>query len=244
MTYERTLEGKVILIVGGAQGIGCATARLCAARGARVIVADVDASAGSQVAAEIDGRFIQVDITEEASVQALARAVEAAIGKLDVLIQTAGVLLGPFVPLEEFSAETFRKVLDINVTGTFLCAKHIVPLIRMAGRGVVILTSSGAATGGSSSFAYGSSKGGVSSFAITLANRLEPQGIRVNVLSPGNIDTGMKRSVIAADAEKRGVKMDQAVADSRLGAPEGVAKVLAFLASDEADYVRGVIVTR
>ncbi len=244
MSYEGALAGKVILIVGGAQGIGCAAARLCGQRGAQVIVADLDDPAGEQIAAEIEGKFVRVDITDEASVQAMANEIDAAFGKLDVLIQTAGVLLGPFLPLEEFTAGTFRKVLDINVTGTFLCAKHTVPLIRKAGGGVVILTSSGAATGGSSSFAYGSSKGGVSSFAVTLANRLAPEGIRVNVLSPGNIDTGMKRSVIAADPSTQGKDLERAVADSNLGAPEGVAKVLAWLASDDADYVRGVITTR
>lgn len=244
MSCEGMLEGKVILVVGGAQGIGRATALLCAQRGAKAIIADLDAISGAQVAEETGGLFIPVDITDEASVRAMAGKVDAAFGKLDVLIHTAGVLLGPFVTLEDFSADTFRKVLDINITGTFLCTKYAVPLIRKAGGGVVILTSSGAATGGSSSYAYGSSKGGVNSFAITLANRLAPEGIRVNVLSPGNIDTGMKRSVIAADPMSRNKDLEQAVAESNLGAPEGVAKVLAWLASDEADYVRGVITTR
>ena len=244
MSYEGMLEEKVVLVVGGAQGIGRATARLCAQRGAKVIIADRDVISGAQVAEESGGLFIPVDITDEASVQAMAGKVEAVFGKLDVLIHTAGVLLGPFVTLEDFSSDTFRKVLDINVTGTFLCTKYAVPLIRKAGGGVVILTSSGAATGGSSSYAYGSSKGGVNSFAITLANRLGTEGIRVNVLSPGNIDTGMKRSVIAADPMSRDKDLGQAVADSSLGTPEGVAKVFAWLASDEADYVRGVITTR
>jgi NAD(P)-dependent dehydrogenase (short-subunit alcohol dehydrogenase family) len=244
MTYQGALDGKVILIVGGAQGIGSAAARLCAERGAKVIVADLDEQAGSLVAAVTSGSFVRVDVTDEESVRAMAGQVDTAYGRLDVLIHTAGVLLGPFVALEDFEAETFRKVLEVNVTGTFLCAKHAVPLIRKAGGGVVILTSSGAATGGSSSFAYGSSKGGVSSFAITLANRLAPEGIRVNVLSPGNIDTGMKRSVIAADPTARGKDLDQAIAGSNLGTPEGVARILAWLASDEADYVRGVITTR
>jgi NAD(P)-dependent dehydrogenase (short-subunit alcohol dehydrogenase family) len=106
------------------------------------------------------------------------------------------------------------------------------------------LFSSGAATGGSSSLAYGTSKAGVNGYFITLANRLASENIRVNVVSPGNIDTGMKRSVIAVDAEKRGISMDSAISGQNLGEPEGVARLVAFLVSDDADYVRGIISTR
>jgi NAD(P)-dependent dehydrogenase (short-subunit alcohol dehydrogenase family) len=111
---------------------------------------------------------------------------------------------------------------------------------------VIVLVSSGAATHGSSSFAYGTSKGGVNSLAVVLANALAPKNIRVNVVSPGNIDTGMKRSVIAAERERAGRKADieGAVANAGLGSPSGVARVLAWLASDDADYVRGSVTTR
>ena len=242
--FEDSLRNKIILIVGGALGIGRATTRLCAERGATVIIADLDTTAGAQTAEETNGLFIPVNITEEAQVAAMAQKVADTYGRVDVLIQTAGILQGAFVSLDEFGVETFRRVLEVNVLGTFLVVKHITPLLKKSAKGVVILTSSGAATGGSSSFAYGTSKGGVNSFAVTLTNRLEPEGIRVNILSPGNIDTGMKRSVIAADAVKRGLDFENAVVDSKLGTPEGVARVLAWLASDEADYVRGVITTR
>ena len=242
--YADTLRDKIILVVGGALGIGRATARLCATRGAKVIVADVDTTEGQKAASETGGLFIPVNITEEASVQAMARQIGETYERLHVLIHTAGILRGAYTPLDEFTVETFRGVLDVNVTGMFLCVKHFVPLLKKSGHGVIILTSSGAATSGSSSLAYGTSKGGVNSFAVTLTTRLDPEGIRVNVLSPGNIDTGMKRSVIAVDTEKRGLDFMKAVADMQLGTPEGVAKVLAWLASDEADYVRGVISTR
>ncbi len=238
------LQDKVILIVGGATGIGRAAARLCRQQGAALVIADLVEEEGQKAAEESGGLFFAVDITDESQVAGLAQKVAAACERVDVLIITAGILQGAFVPLDEFSVDTFRRVWDVNVTGTFLIAKYITPLLKKSARGVVILTSSGAATGGSSSFAYGASKGGVSSFAITLANRLESDGIRVNVLSPGNIDTAMKRSVIAADAERRGADFEQSVADSRLGTPEGIAKILAFLASDDADYVRGLITTR
>ncbi len=239
-----SLNDKIILFVGGAVGIGRAAAHLCAQRGAQVIIADLDAQQGQKTAAETGGVFFPVNITDPASVQSLAQQIAARFERVDVLIHTAGILQGAFESLDEFSPETFRRVLDVNVTGTFLVVQQIVPLLRKARRGVLILTSSGAATGGSSSFAYGSSKGAVNSFAITLTNRLEAEGMRVNVLSPGNIDTAMKRSVIAADVQRRGADFEKAVADSHLGDPAGVAKILAFLASDDADYVRGVISTR
>jgi NAD(P)-dependent dehydrogenase (short-subunit alcohol dehydrogenase family) len=238
------LTGKVILVVGGAAGIGRATAELCAARGAAVIVADRDAIAGAAVAAVVGGLFVPVDVTDAASVQALMAAIAAKHGRLDALIQAAGILKGAYTPVDEFPLETWRAVLEVNVTGSFLCAKHATPLLKKAGGGVIVLISSGAAVGGSSSVAYGASKGGVNGLGITLAQKLAPEGIRVNVVMPGNIDTGMKRSVIAAEAEKSGKPLEDAVAASRLGAPEGVAKILAWLVSDDADYVRGMISTR
>lgn len=240
------LTSKIILVVGGASGIGRATVELVAARGATVIVADVDEKAGAEVAQSIGARFIPVNVADETSVKALYTQVEAAYGRLDVLLHCAGILLGAFVPLDELSTETFRKVVEINTTGSFMSAKYAAPLLRKAGKGVIVLVSSGAATGGSSSFAYGPSKGGVHSLGIVLANALAANNIRVNVLAPGNINTQMKRSVIAADVQRKGrpEEFEKAVVDSNLGTPEGMARVLAWLASDDADYVRGVISTR
>ena len=240
------LKDKIVLVVGGATGIGRATAALCAQRGAKVVVADRDEIAGAESALACGGLFLPVDVTAETSVRAMIAAVEQKYGRLDALVHTAGILKGAFVPLDEFSLETFRMVLDINTTGSFLCAREASTLMKKSGRGVIVLLSSGAATGGSSSFAYGTSKGGVNSLGIVLTNALAPFNIRVNVVAPGNIDTPMKRSVIAADVERKGKpeEMEKAVADSRLGTPEGMAKLLAFLVSDDAEYVRGLINTR
>ena len=240
------LKDKIVLVVGGATGIGRATAALCAQRGAQVVVADRDEIAGAELALACGGLFLPVDVTDETSVRAMVAAVEQKFGRLDALVHTAGILKGAFVPLDEFSLETFRMVLDINTTGSFLCAREASTLMKKSGRGVIVLLSSGAATGGSSSFAYGTSKGGVNSLGIVLTNALAPFNIRVNVVAPGNIDTPMKRSVIAADVERKGKpeEMEKAVADPRLGTPEGMAKLLAFLVSDDAEYVRGLINTR
>jgi NAD(P)-dependent dehydrogenase (short-subunit alcohol dehydrogenase family) len=238
------LTGKVILVVGGAAGIGRATAELCAARGAAVVVADRDAAGGAAVAAAMGGVFIPVDVMDATSVQALMAAVEARYGRLDALIQAAGILQGAYTPVDEFPLETWQAVIDVNLTGSFLCARYATPLLKKAGRGVILLISSVAAVNGSSSVAYGASKGGVNGLGITLANKLAPEGIRVNVVMPGNIDTTLKRSVIAVEADTSGKSLEDAIAASRLGTPEGAAKVLAWLVSDDADYVRGMISTR
>jgi NAD(P)-dependent dehydrogenase (short-subunit alcohol dehydrogenase family) len=240
------LTSKVILVVGGAAGIGRATVELCAERGATVILADIDQTGGNRVAQSAHARFIAVNLADEDSVKALYAQIDADYGHLDVLLHTAGILLGAYVPLDDLASATFHNVWEINTLGSFLSAKYAAPLLRKARKGVIVLVSSAAATGGSSSFAYGASKGGVHSLGIVLANALAPDNIRVNVLAPGNIDTQMKRSVIAADVQRKGQpeQFEQAVADSKLGTPQGMARVLAWLASDEADYVRGVIATR
>jgi NAD(P)-dependent dehydrogenase (short-subunit alcohol dehydrogenase family) len=241
------LHNKTILVVGGATGIGQATVQLCAERGASVIVADFNEAAGAATAQAINGTFIQVDVTREASVQAMCQHIEQSHGKLDGLIQTAGILKGAYVDIENFTLETFREVLDVNTVGSFLCAKYAVPLLKRGQLPVIILISSPAAYGVSSSYAYAVSKGGVSALGTTMAGKLAPEGIRVNTVFPGGINTFMKRSVIEADAMRQGQDPQAAVnaaIDAGLGEPIGVAKVLAWLVSDEADYVRGSVTTR
>lgn len=236
------LRNKIIAIVGGATGIGKATAEICAAAGATVIVADFNEAEGRATASAVGGAFFPINVADESSVAAAFAGVAERYGRLDALIQTAGILRGAFVPLEEFDLATFASVIDVNLVGSFLCAKHAVPLIKKAGKGVIVLVSSGAAIGGSSSYAYGASKGGVNALGITLANKLAADNIRVNVVMPGNIDTAMKRSVIAAERERLGPGGEQQ--QLNLGEPAGVGRILAWLASDDADYVRGMIQTR
>ncbi|CAN5615242.1 glucose 1-dehydrogenase [soil metagenome] len=239
------LQNKTILVVGGATGIGQATALLCAERGAHVIVADFNATEGEATANTAKGSFVRVDVTDEASVQALCASIAQSHGKLDGLIQTAGILKGAYVALEDFDLSTFRQVLDVNTVGSFLCAKYAKPLLKAGQLPVIILISSPAAYGVSSSYAYAVSKGGVSALGTTMAGKLAPEGIRVNVVFPGGINTYMKRSVIEADAIRQGQDPQAALdAATNLGEPSGVAKVLAWLVSDEADYVRGSVSTR
>lgn len=246
------LNNQVILVTGAAQGIGAATARLCAARGATVVVADVQGDGAAAVAASIrdaggQAESAQVDVRDDAAVATLFAGVRERYGQLDTLICAAGVLQGAFQQPEELPTEVFERVLDINVTGIFRCARHATPLLEASGQGVIILLSSGGGVRGpSSSLAYGASKAGVHGFGLTLEARLAPRGIRVNIVCPGEIATQMKLDVIAIEAERAGRSPAAAVAEARgrIGTVDGLARILAFLASPEADYVRGTIFTR
>jgi NAD(P)-dependent dehydrogenase (short-subunit alcohol dehydrogenase family) len=243
------IRGKVILITGAAQGIGEATARLCATRGARVIIADVKSEKGEAAAAAIrqeggDAVFHQVDVRSHDQVRELFDKVRSSHERLDVFIGAAGVLQGQYLQPEEFPLETFEFVIDVNVKGMFLTTKYATPLLAES-KGIMILIASGAGvTGGSSSLAYGTSKGAVNGLGMTLAGHLARRGIRVNVVCPGGIATEMKLGVIKSEAERSGRNFDELVARSELGEPAGVARLLAYLASDEADYVRRNMFTR
>ncbi len=236
------LTGKIIAVVGGATGIGKATAEICAARGAQVFVADFNEVEGQATANSIGATYLKVNVTDEASVAAAFATIAERHGRLDGLVQTAGILKGAFVAIEDFTAEMFRQVYDVNVTGSFLCAKHAAPLMKKNGKGVIVLISSAAAYGASSSFAYGSSKGGVTSLGITMQAKLADDNIRVNTVHPGSIATRMKISVIEEEARLFGKPGSHGSA--KLGEPEGVGKLLAWLVSDDADYVRGALHTR
>ncbi|PJF28342.1 MAG: hypothetical protein CUN53_00650 [Phototrophicales bacterium] len=252
MVNMDNLKGKVILITGGAQGIGEATARLCVERGAAVCLVDMKRERGEAIAKELrdaggDATFIAVDVRDDQQVREAFEQVRQRYGRLDVLICAAGVLKGAYQTPEELPLDDFQMVIDVNVRGVFLCAKYATPLLEASGRGVMLVIASGAGViGPSSSLAYGASKGGANGLAMTLAGHLESRGIRVNTLCPGNIVTEMKLSVERADAERRGLDVEAAVesARQRYGSPEGVAKIIAFIVSDEADYLRGAIFTR
>ncbi len=242
------IRGKVILITGAAQGIGEATARLCAQRGARIIIVDIKET-GEAVAASIrdnggDAAFHQVDVRVAEQVEAVFAKVRASHGQLDVLICAAGILQGQFLQPEEFPLETFERVMDINVKGTFLSTKYATPLLAES-QGIMLLIASGAGViGGSSSIAYGTSKGAVNGLGMVLAGHLAPRKIRVNVICPGSINTEMKRGVIETQASLEGRDAATVIASAELGDPAGVARLLAYLASDEADYVRRNLFTR
>lgn len=251
--YRETMAGKVVVITGGARGIGGATAELLAGRGASVVIGDVLSSEGEATVARIAGsggaaHFVPTDVTDGLACQRLMSSAIDTYGKLDVLLCCAGILRGAFQQVDVLADDVFWNVLDVNVRGTFLCAKAAVPHLRKT-HGVLLLLASGAGVrGGSSSAAYGASKGGVNGLGMTLEGHLAADSIRVNVICPGSIGTTMKLDNIADAARAQGADPQNAVtraqASGAVGDPRGVARILAFLASDQAAYLRHTLFTR
>lgn len=246
------LVGKVAVVTGGARGIGGATAELLARDGAQVVIGDLRAAEASATLARItaaggEAVFVETDVTSEESAKRLMAAAVERWDRLDVLVHAAGILKGAALLVDELDAETFDEVIGVNLRGAFLCSKYAAAEMRKQRSGVMLLIASGAGVrGGSSSVAYGSSKGGVHGLSLVLAPQLEPHGIRVHGICPGSLATELKLDNVADVARARGE--DPAAARDRaareLGDPAGVARILAFLASDGADYVRGSIFTR
>ena len=203
------LQNKVALVTGGATGIGAATAVMYAREGAKVIIADLNETDGKATVQSIEAeggtaQFVRTDVSQEAEVAGLIETVEKNFGRLDVLVTCAGILLGAAVRIDQFDAEAWDAVIRVNLRGTFLCTKHAVPLMTKSS-GVIVLIASGAGvTGPSASVAYGASKGGVRGLGFTLKNQVEPLGIRVHVVCPGNLNTPLKLRAIAEIAERGG----------------------------------------
>ncbi len=242
------LKDKIIIVTGGASGIGRATALCCASDGASVIVVDLDKDGVDGCVKEIEeaggkASGFGVDVREDDQVSGLFREIGDKVGHIDGLIHAAGILEGVFVPIDDFEELTWDKVIDVNLKGSFLMSKHAVPLIEKSDKGVMLLVASGAGVrGGSSSIAYGSSKGGVHGLSLVLAAQLADRNIRVHGICPGSLATPLKLRQVEKSAKATGADFEKMAA--ALGDPEGVGKVLAFLVSDDADYVRGTVFTR
>lgn len=242
------LKGKTIMVTGGASGIGRAAALCCGRDGATVLVVDLDEKGVNQTVADIEasgGRATgsTVDVQDEGQVKALFEEMVGSSGKLDGLVNAAGILEGALVSVDDFEEMTWDRVIDINLKGSFLVSKYAVPLLEKSGQGVMVLISSGAGVrGGSSSVAYGSSKGGVHGLSLVLAQQLADRNIRVHAVCPGSLATPLKLRVVQKQADRAGRTLDEM--SEGLGDPEGVGKILAFLVSEDADYLRGTLFTR
>jgi len=251
------LSGKRILVTGVATGIGRAVALKVAAAGAKVAGFDVDRTKGTATMAEAGAaatRFWQVDVTDEAAV---VRAIDESaqwLGGLDVLLHVAGVIHGVMADIDDLTTDIWTKVIDVNLTGSFLVAREAARIMKRAGRGAIVLTASGAGvTGGSASIPYAPSKGGVHGLTMVLAMHLAKYGIRVNDVCPGKVDTPMvaagREQVLRHTGRRPAPPLPDGsgspfLYEGGLSSPDGVAEVYAFLASDMADYVRGSIFTR
>ncbi len=240
----KRLEGKNVLVSGAASGIGRASAILFASEGANVVVLDRAAAVEetAQAIRSAGGKAIALvkDSSDEANVAAAIDTVASEFGALDVCFANAGVS-GGWVPLQEQTPEHWAEILKINLIGTFLAVKHAARVMTPRQRGSIICTASVAGLrSGAGGSPYSASKAGVISLVQTTAWHLAGSGVRINAICPGLIETGMTRPIFE-QARARGTdhKIGQLNPLRRAGAPNEIAQMALFLASDEASYVNG-----
>jgi NAD(P)-dependent dehydrogenase (short-subunit alcohol dehydrogenase family) len=236
------LAGKVALVSGAASGMGQSEATIFAREGAKVVVADILEVEGKQVAEKIaagggQARFVKLDVTSEAEWDAAVKAAVGAFGKLDVLVNNAGIS-GTYDP-DMLSSGAWDTVMAVNAKGVFLGMKHVIPLMKKAGGGAIVNISSISGFVGQDGvhMAYNASKGAVRIMTKTAAVQFAGDGIRVNSVHPGFMPP-MRTSKTSADPTWR-AKMLGAVPMKREGRVEEVAHAVLFLASDEASYITG-----
>jgi NAD(P)-dependent dehydrogenase (short-subunit alcohol dehydrogenase family) len=232
------LEGRVAVVTGGASGIGLATARRFAAEGAKVVVADVDETAGKSAADELGGLFVKVDVTSEDEVEALYRTVKGAYGRVDVAFNNAGISPPDDDSILETGLDAWKRVQDVNLTSVYLCCKHVIPYMLEQGKGSIINTASfvavmGAAT---SQISYTASKGGVLAMSRELGVQFARKGIRVNALCPGPVNTPLLQELFAKDPERAARRLVH-VPVGRFAEASEIAAAVAFLASDDASFI-------
>ncbi|MFD6099911.1 3-oxoacyl-ACP reductase [Nocardiopsis flavescens] len=231
-------EGRAAVITGAAGGIGRATARRLAAEGARVVAADLDEEAGRAVAEEVGGTFVRTDVTDEEDVEALFAAARKAYGSVDVAFNNAGISPPEDDSILTTGIDAWRRVQEVNLTSVYLCCKYALPHMREQGRGSIVNTASFVATMGAatSQISYTASKGGVLALSRELGVQFAREGIRVNALSPGPVDTPLLRELFAKDPERAARRLVH-VPLGRFAAAEEIAAAVAFLASDDASFI-------
>jgi NAD(P)-dependent dehydrogenase (short-subunit alcohol dehydrogenase family) len=232
------LVGRVCLVTGAAAGIGEACARRFAADGARVVVADVNDDRGLQVADELDAMYVHCDVGDRAQVEGMVEAVLEEHGRIDVLVNNAGIVRG--APLLEVSEEDFDAVLRVNLKGAFLVGQAVAREMVRVGRGAIVNLSSVNSVMTIPTIAgYNVSKGGINQLTRVMVLDLADKGVRVNAVAPGTIVTEMAQAVLADEATRRRVMSRTPM--GRFGEPAEVADAVAFLASDAASYITGEI---
>ena len=232
------LEGKVAVITGGASGIGRASAKRFAEEGARVCVADLADEPGKETAAEIDGLYIHADVTNPDDVQGMYREASERFGGLDVLFNNAGISPPDDDSILETELEAWQRVQDVNLKSVFLCCKYGIPYLLERGGGSIINTASFVAVMGAaaSQISYTASKGGVLAMSRELGVQFARQGVRVNALCPGPVNTPLLQELFAKDPEKAERRLVH-LPMGRFAEATEIANGALFLASDESSYV-------
>jgi NAD(P)-dependent dehydrogenase (short-subunit alcohol dehydrogenase family) len=232
------LASRTAVITGGSSGIGLATARRFAEEGANVVIADIDDARGEEVAAEIGGLFVHAEVTDKDQVDALFRTAKETYGSVDVAFNNAGISPPDDDSILDTDLDAWRRVQEVNLTSVYLCCKAALPHMLEQKRGSIINTASfvavmGAAT---SQISYSASKGGVLSMSRELGVQFAREGVRVNALCPGPVNTPLLQELFAKDPERAARRLVH-VPMGRFAEPEEMANAVLFLASDESSFI-------
>ena len=232
------LTDRVALITGGASGIGLATARRFASEGATVVIADMNDQAGKSAAAEVGGSYIRVDVTSRTDNEGMYEETVDAYGHIDIAFHNAGISPPDDDSILETEPDAWQRVQEVNLTSVYLGCKAVIPYMQRQGKGSIINTASFVATMGAatSQISYTASKGGVLAMTRELGVQFAREGIRVNALSPGPVNTPLLRELFAKDPERAARRLVH-VPVGRFAEPEEIAAAVAFLASDDSSFI-------
>ncbi|MCA0178108.1 MAG: 3-oxoacyl-ACP reductase [Actinobacteria bacterium] len=232
------IEGKVAVVTGGCSGIGLATVRRFAEEGAKVVIADLNDDLGAQLAEELGGTYVHCNVADKAEVDNLFKVAFDTYGRIDIAFNNAGISPPEDDSILDTDLEAWDKVQLVNLTSVYLCCKAVLPYMLEQKSGSIINTASfvailGAAT---SQISYSASKGGVLSMTRELGVQFAREGIRVNALCPGPVNTPLLKELFAKDAERAARRLIH-VPMGRFGEPEEMANAVLFLASDESSFM-------
>jgi NAD(P)-dependent dehydrogenase (short-subunit alcohol dehydrogenase family) len=232
------LDGKNAVVTGAGSGIGLATVRRFAAEGAHVVCVDLDPEAGEKAAAEVSGLFVPADVADEAQVRAMFQRAVAEFGRVHIAFNNAGISPPDDDSILDTGLEAWERVQRVNLTSVYLCCKYAIDHMRTAGGGSIINTASFVAVMGSatSQISYTASKGGVLAMSRELGVQFAREGIRVNALCPGPINTPLLQELFAKDPERAARRMVH-IPMARFGEADEIAAAVAFLASDDASFI-------
>jgi NAD(P)-dependent dehydrogenase (short-subunit alcohol dehydrogenase family) len=238
MTTPGRLAGKIAVVTGAGSGIGLATARRLAAEGATVVCVDIDAQSGAKAAVEVGGTFEGVDVTSEPDVERLFQGVVNDFGRVDIVFNNAGISPPDDDSILDTGLEAWRRVQEVNLTSVYLCCKFAIACMRAGGGGSIINTASFVAVLGSatSQISYTASKGGVLAMSRELGVQFARDGIRVNALCPGPVNTPLLQELFAKDPERAARRLVH-IPMGRFAEATEIAAAVAFLASDDASFI-------
>ena len=232
------LQDRVAVITGAASGIGYATAKRFAEEGAKVVIVDLNKEVGTKVAEEFGGIFVQADVTNEEDVARMYKVAFDTYNRIDIAFNNAGISPPDDDSILVTGIDAWRRVQEVNLTSVYLCCKYVIPYMQKGGKGSIINTASFVATMGAatSQISYTASKGGVLAMSRELGVQFAKQGIRVNALSPGPVNTPLLRELFAKDPARAARRLIH-IPFGRFAEAFEIAAAVAFLASDDSSFI-------